>query len=150
MHWTAAKKNQVAILIVQQHKPQINWDYPRIGRWKGTSAVCLSLIYQLHTMDGVIKDTTVPLVYSLLRNKDKKRKEVFAATKKFNAMQGPHDEAIDSEIAVSEALKTRFSNAIIKGCVFYLQKQNGAKFKALDGQNNTDKTLTHKFFSSLP
>ena len=79
-----------------------------------------------------------------------KNEEVFAATKVFSALQGPHVEAIDSEIDVNEALKSCFSNAIIEDCFFTLQRQNGAKFKALDGQNNTEKTLTYKFFSSLP
>ena len=35
----------------------------------GTFAVCPSLFYQLYTMHGIIKDTTVPLVYCLMRKK---------------------------------------------------------------------------------
>ena len=35
----------------------------------GTFALCPSLFYQLYTMHGVIKETTVLLVYCLIRNK---------------------------------------------------------------------------------
>ena len=43
----------------------------------GTFAVCPSLFYQLYTMHGIIKDTTVPLVYCLMRNKTKEKYEEY-------------------------------------------------------------------------
>ena len=42
-----------------------------LAKWAvdGTFAVCPSLFYQLYTIHGVIKDTTVPLVYCMIRRK---------------------------------------------------------------------------------
>ena len=89
----------------------------------GTFAVCPSLFYQLYTMHGVIKDTTVPLVYCLLRSKTKEKyEEMFAALKNLNAMLDPHEVTIDFEIAAIEALKSSFPKANIKGCFFHLAR----------------------------
>ena len=71
-------------------------------------------------MHGIIKDTTVPLVYCLMRNKTKEKyEELFAALKNLNAMLDPHEVTIDFEIAAIEALKSSFPNANIKGSKFF-------------------------------
>ena len=63
-------------------------------------------------MHGVIKDTTVPLVYCLMRSKTKEEyEELFAAIKNPNDMLDPHELTIDFEIAATEALKSSFPNA---------------------------------------
>ena len=117
---------------------------------EGTFAVCLSLFYQFYTMHGVTEDTTVPLVYSLLRSKTKEMyEELFAATKKFNAMLGAHEVAIDSKFAVIEAIKSCFLNSIIKTAFFILQRQNNPNFTDLDWRKNTKKTQTYKLFSNI-
>ena len=116
----------------------------------GTFAVCPSLFYQLYTMHGIIKDTTVPLVYCLMRSKtEEKYEELFAALKNLNAMLDPHEGTIDFEIAAIEALKSSFPNANIKGCFFTLHRQIGEKFKVLDWRKNTNKTQTHALSSNL-
>ena len=52
------------------------------------------------------KDTTVPLVFCLMRSKTKgKYEELFAALKNLNAMLDPHKVTIDIEIAAIEAEK---------------------------------------------
>ena len=93
------------------------------AKWAGGGAfaVCPSLFYQLYTVHGIIKDTTVLLVYCLMRNKTKEKyEELFAALKNLNAMLDPHEVTIDFEIAAIEALKSSFPNANIKGCFFSL------------------------------
>ena len=97
-----------------------------------TFAVCPSLFYQLHTMHGIIKDTTVPLVYCLMRNKTKEKyEELFAALKNLNAMLDPHGVTIDFEIAAMEALKSSFPNANIKGCFFHFAQANWRKIQSV-------------------
>ena len=98
----------------------------------GTFAVCPSLFYQLYTMHGIIKDTTVSLVYCLMRKKTKnKYEELFAALKNLNATLDPQEINIDFEIAAIEALKSSFLNAKIKGCFFHFAQENWRKIESV-------------------
>ena len=117
----------------------------------GTFAVCPSLFYQLYTMHGIIKDTTVPLVYCLMRSKTKEKyEELFAALKNLNAMLDPHDVTIDFEIAAIEALKSSFPNANIKCRFFHFAQANWQKIQniglAKEYQQDTDVRIILKSF----
>ena len=90
-----------------------------------TFAVCPSLFYQLYTIHGKIKHTTVPLVYCLMRSETKEKyEELFAALKNLNAMVDPHEVTIDFEITAIEVLKSSFLNANTKGCFFHFAQAN--------------------------
>ena len=107
--------NRFIIFTTTQNLDELEFSAKRAV--DGTFAICLSLFYQLYTMHGIIKDTTVPLVYCLMRNKLKEKyEELFAALKNLNAMLDPHEVTIDFETAAIEALKSSFLNANIKGC----------------------------------
>ena len=90
----------------------------------GTFAVCPSLFYQLYTMHGIIKDTTVPLVYCLMRSKtEEKYEELFAALKNLNAKLDPHamqNEKITEFVSYFEA--TWLGEKNLRG------RQTGASF----------------------
>ena len=108
-----------------------------------TFAVCASLFYQLNTMHGIIKDTTVPLVYCLMRSKTKEKyEELFAALKNLNAMLDPYEVAIDFQIAAIEAQKSSFPNANIKGCFFHFGQAIWLKIQSVglakEYQQDTD------------
>ena len=120
----------------------------------GTFAVCPSLFYQLYTMHGIIKDTTVPLVYCLMRNKTKEKyEELFAALKNLKAMLDPHEVTIDFEIASFEALKSSFPNANIKGCFFHFAQAIRRKIQSVglakEYQQDTDVRNILKSFVAL-
>ena len=83
-------------------------------------------------MHGVIKNTTVPLVYCLMRTKTKEKyKGLFAALKNLNAMLYPYKVTIDFEISAIEALKSSFPNANIKTAFFAMHRQIGKKSEVL-------------------
>ena len=97
-----------------------------------TFAICPSLFHQLYTMHGIIKDTTVPLVYCLMKSKTKEKyEELFAALKNLNAMLDPHEVTIDFEFAAIEALKSSFPNANIKGCFLHFVQANWRKIQGV-------------------
>ena len=91
-------------------------------------AVCPSLFCQLYTILGVINDTTVPLVYGLMRSKAKEKYEkLLAALKNLNAMLDPNERTMDFGIAANEALKSSFPNVNIKGSFFHFAQANWRK-----------------------
>ena len=100
------------------------------AKWavEGTFAVCTSLFYQLYTMHGIIKDTTVPLVYCLMRSKTKEKyEELFEALKNLNAMLDQHEVTIAFENAAIEALKSSIPNANKKSCLCHFMQANWRK-----------------------
>ena len=117
----------------------------------GTFAVCPSLFYQPYIMHGIIKDTTVPLAYCLMRNKAKEKyEELIAALKNLNAMLDPHEVTIDFEIAAIEALKSNFPNAVegwhraIKGRLGYVHPKI---FKFIDFLRREQSAAENKLIS---
>ena len=119
----------------------------------GTFAVCPSLFYQLYTMHGIIKDTTVPLVYCLMSKTKEKYKELFAALKNLNAMLDPHEVTMDFEIAAIEALKSSFPIGNLKGCFFHLAQANWRKIQSVglvrEYQQDTNVRILLKSFVAL-
>ena len=99
-------------------------------------------------MHGVIRGTTIPLVYSLMGSKTKENyEELLAAIKNLNAMLDPHEVTIDSEIAAIEAIQHK---------IFRMQKYKTsfrtgklAEVKVFDWRKNINKTPTYKLISSL-
>ena len=78
-------------------------------------------------MHGIIKDTTEPLVYSLMRSKTKEKyEELFAALNNLNAMLDPHEVTIDFEIAAIEAIKSSFHK--LKETTAKMQNEKTAEF----------------------
>ena len=124
----------------------MKWYSPQNGQWM----VLLPYMYAMH---GIFKDTSVPLVYCLMRSKTKEKLEHFAALKNLNAMLDPHEVTIDFEITATEALKSNSPNANIKGCFFHLAQANSRKIESVglakEYQQNTDVRNILNFFVAL-
>ena len=128
----AAKKTPIDLLFFTTTQNLDELEFSAKWAVDGTFAVCPSLFYQLYTMHGIMKDTTEPLVYCLMRNKTKEKyEELFAALKNLNAMLDPHEITTDFEIAAIEALKSSFPNANIKGCFFHFAQANWRKIQSV-------------------
>ena len=56
---------------------------------------------------------------------------MFDAIKDLNAMLEPHEIMIDFELAATEALKSSFPAANIKGCFFHFAQANWRKIQNL-------------------
>ena len=143
--------NRFIIFTTTQNLDELEFS----AKWAvdGTFAACPSLFYQNYTMHGIIKDTTVPLVYCLIRNKTKEKyEELFAALKNMNAMLDPHEVTIDFEIAAIEALKSSFPNANIKGCFFHFAQANWWKIQSvgLAREYQQDTEVRHILKSLIP
>ena len=61
--------NRFIIFTTTQNLDELEFSAKRTV--DGTFVLCPSLFYQLYTMHGIINDTTVPLVYCLMRSKTK-------------------------------------------------------------------------------
>ena len=102
-------------------------------------------------MHAIIKDTTVPLVYCLMRSQTKEKyEELFAGLKNLNDMLDPHEVTIDIKIGAIEALKPSFPNANIKGCFFHFARANWRKIKSVglakEYQKDTEVRIILKSF----
>ena len=101
-------------------------------------------------MHGVIRGTTIPLVYSLMGSRTKENyEELLAAIKNLNAMLDPHEVTIDSEIAAIEAIQHKIFRMQKYKTFFLFAQGNLAEVKVLDWRKNINKTPTYKLISSL-
>ena len=147
MHLTGAKNNPNSFLLLTTMQ---NLDELKISPKSvvdGLFAVFSSLFYLLYTMQGVIKDTTVPLVYSSMRSETEKNEELFAALKSLNAKLDPYEVSIDFKIAAIEVVKSSFSNANLKDTFLKFPLEKWRKLLGL--LKKTKRAETYAFFLSL-
>ena len=140
---TAGKKIQTDLSSLPQHKILINWNTTKLGQST-----------ELYSIHRIVKDTSVPQVYCLMKNKSREKyEEIFSASKNLNAILDPHEIIIEFAIAAIEAPKLNFQNANIKGCFFRFAQANWRKIQsvglAVEYQENAEVRNLLKCFASL-
>ena len=145
-------RNRFIIVTTTQNLGQL--EYSKTWAIDGTFSVCPLMFHQLYSIHGIVKDTTVPLVYCLMKNKSREKyEEVFSALKNWNAMLSPHEIIIDFKIAATEALKSNSQNANVESCFFHFAQANWKKIQsvglAVEYQENAEIRNILKCFASL-
>ena len=113
----------------------MKWNSPQNGQW-------MTLLPCMYAMHELFKDTSVPLVYCLMRSKTKEKQEDhFEALKNLNATLDPHEVTIEFENTAIGSVKSSFPKANMKGCFFHFVNTTSREIQsvglAVEYQQNT-------------